>query len=214
MPSTKSANPFLKMAHVDLAYAVQRLTRLGMTTVAQVQALGAERQAEIAQLQARVTALKAAVDVGVATFAKRAVGRPKGSKNKIKIAKAAAKVQRQAKPSSKVAAAQRIQGRYMGLRRHLSPQLQARATKIAQARGVAAALKFVESKRVKRVAPAKPKMKMTPKMRAARKIQGRYLGLRRRLSRELQTEATRIAQTEGVAAALRFAEAKAASQAA
>ncbi|MBI5511366.1 MAG: hypothetical protein HY903_21605 [Deltaproteobacteria bacterium] len=169
MPGSKTSNPFLKMSHVDLAYAVQRLVRDGRTTASRVRALGAERQAEIALLEARVAALKAAVDVeapapakrkysrrakvartAVVAKGKRPVGRPKGSKNKVKAktkakpAKAARIAKRPAKVSAKAAAARRIQGRYMGLRRHLSANLQVEATKIAQAQGVGAALKFVE----------------------------------------------------------------------
>ena len=51
-------------------------------------------------------------------------------------------------------------------------------------------------------------------MAAARKLQGRYLGLRRQLSPELQVQATEIAKAQGVGEALRFGEANQAKSAA
>ena len=167
MPRTDSSNPFLKMNHLDLAYAMARLVRLGKTDASQVRTLAAERKMEIEQLEARVAALKAAVDIDapapakrkytrrkvrgragkVAKGAKRPVGRPRGSKNKPKVAKGTELAKRVVKNTQKMAAARKLQGRYMGLRRQLSPQLQEQATKIAQADGVAAAVKFIEAQR-------------------------------------------------------------------
>lgn len=187
MPKTSFANPFLKMNHIDLAYAMQRLVGLGATTSAQVSTLATERQTEIELLEAKVAALKAAVDlvspaptkrpyvrraVKAAPVVKRGPGRPRGSKNKrprVKVAKVAkvakavkaVKARKVAKPakrtvtvSPKVLAARKVQGRYMGLRRQLTPQLQTQATKIAQADGVVAALKFVEANQPKASASA------------------------------------------------------------
>jgi hypothetical protein len=178
MPKTSSSNPFLKMTHLDLAYAVQRLVRFGKTTTTQVRTLAGERQAAIELLEARVAALKAAFDVDApasaprkykpraakkgrahkpAKVAKRRVGRPKGSKNKprvkvVKVVKAVKAAKPAAKMSAKAAAARKVQGRYLGLRRQLSRELQAQASKIAQAEGVGAALKFVEANKAERAA--------------------------------------------------------------
>jgi hypothetical protein len=168
MPKTRPSNPFLKMQHLDLAYAVQRLVRLGTTTAEQVGALAAERHSAIVLLESKVAALKAALDVDgpqatrkyrshakkpvtktPAKVAERKVGRPKGAKSKPRIVKAS---QRAGKVSATVIAARKRQGKYMGIRRHLSASLQAEATRIAQAQGIAAALKFVEANRAKSAA--------------------------------------------------------------
>jgi hypothetical protein len=119
MPRTQSSNPFLKMHHLDLAYAVQRLVRLGTTTAAHVRALAAERKSAIAILEAKVANLKAALDVDatapakrkythrapkqgrapkLVTVAKRKVGRPKGSKNSAIAARPAKVAARPAPP--------------------------------------------------------------------------------------------------------------------
>jgi hypothetical protein len=171
MPRTKTSNPFLKMTHHDLAYAVQRLVRLGKTNVAHIRTLASERMSAIEHLEAKVAALKAAIDVDaiaaaprkykarvvkavkhVAKAAKRKVGRPKGSKTKLKLVKAKKAAKPVVKRSPAAIAAMKIQGRYMGIRRHLTAALQAEASKIAQAEGVKAALKFVEANRAKSAA--------------------------------------------------------------
>jgi hypothetical protein len=224
MPSSKPSNPFLKMQHVDLAYAVHSLVRLGTTTANQVRALAAERKSKLARLTAELAALEAgtyveappapakrqytrqAAKVSVQSPAKRKVGRPKGSEKKA-MAKVAKPAKRAGDASLKIKAIQKLQGRYMGIRRHLSHTLQVQATKIAHTEGVAAALKFVEAKRVTPAKAVVKKVKMSPTMRAARKVQGRYLGLRRWLTADLRTQATKVAQSDGVVAALKFVEA-------
>ena len=175
MPRRQSPNPFLQIQHLDLAYAVERLVQLGTADVAQVQSLAAERMTAIELLEARIAALGSGVDLDAPTLAKRRytrraakqgraqkpaqmakrpVGRPKGSKNKPKtlIAKAKKPAKRKVTLTPKMAAARKLQGRYLGLRRQLSPDLQAQATKIAHAEGVAAALKFLEANRVTKAA--------------------------------------------------------------
>jgi len=133
MPRSKFSNPFLKMSHLDLAYAAQRLVHLGEISAAQVRALAAGRETEIELLEARVAALKAAADVDAPTPAKRKytrraakgraqkpasvaqrpVGRPKGSKNKpkAKVVKAKKPAKRAVKTTPKMAGARKLQGR-------------------------------------------------------------------------------------------------------
>jgi hypothetical protein len=117
MSRTQFSNPFLKMTHHDLAYAVQRLVRLGTTTAEHVRTLAAERSSAIELLEARLAALRSADDVPApakrkytrratkpgsvqkpAKVAKRKVGRPKGSKNSATAARPAKVAARPAPP--------------------------------------------------------------------------------------------------------------------
>ena len=51
----------------------------------------------------------------------------------------------------------------------------------------------------------KRKFTMTPKARAARKLQGRYLGMLRKLTGSLRTRVKAVAKKKGVASALKIA---------
>jgi hypothetical protein len=128
-----AGNPFLKLDHTDLAYAVQRLVALGKLKMRDVMKLADERGARVAELERELQALRGA------SLVRRGPGRPPGSGKK----------QRAFTKSAKYQSARKKQGRYLGLRRGLPPAEQQRATQIAQSKGVDAALKFIEAARKK-----------------------------------------------------------------
>lgn len=71
-----------------------------------------------------------------------------------------------------------------------------------KAKGASAA-----AKPAAKAAPAgRRRVTMTPKMKIARKLQGRYLGLLRSLNAGAKAAVKKIAQTQGVAAAVKEAE--------
>ena len=184
MAKSPSTNPYLNITHLDLAYAVERLVQLGKTNEAEVCVLAAERQTTIARIEARLAALAAGADSDPPAPAKHRYTRRAAQGRAEKPAKAA----------------QRPVGRPKGSKnKPKAPVAKAARRSVGRPKG--------SKNKPKAVKAAKRARKVSPKMAAARKLQGRYLGLRRQLSPEPQVQANEIAKAQGVGAALAFAEA-------
>ena len=188
MPRSQSSNPFPATNYLDLAYAMQRLVQLGKTDASEVAALAAERKAAIDLIELRLAALAAGADIDPPAPAKRKYTRP-------------AAEGRAQKPA---AVAKRPVGRPKGSKNKPKATV-AKTSKRAVGRPKGSKNK-PKVAIVKAANPAKRKMKLSPEGVAARKLQGRYLGLRRGSSPQLQTQATEIAKAQGVGAALKFLE--------
>ncbi len=139
MPRTTS-NPFLNIAHGDLAYAVMRLVALGKVSERQIRQFIQERSTRLAELEAELAALRAGAD-----GARRGPGRPRKNMTGAAVPRKRRTITR----TPKMLEARKKQGRYLGLRRGLPAAQQKQATKIANTQGVDAALKFIEGQRKK-----------------------------------------------------------------
>lgn len=130
-----------RLAPADLAYAVDRLVAAGKATINEVVTYAAERPARIAQLERELKALR----VGLVGVVKPGPGPRAVATAKPSVA--APRRKRKFTMTPKMAAARKLQGRYLGLLRSLDASGKAAVKKIAQSKGVAAAVKEAESRR-------------------------------------------------------------------
>ncbi|MBI5487909.1 MAG: hypothetical protein HY905_11300 [Deltaproteobacteria bacterium] len=135
---------------LDLTYVVGRLIAAGKTTASEVLALAAERTDRIRSLEKELAALKTGTTRPAAAPALRPP-KPKAAAPAKPKAAAAGRVMlrsdgRRFTRTAKVVAARKLQGRYLGRLRQVSPGEKDRYRKLAQEKGVAAAVAALDKR--------------------------------------------------------------------
>jgi anti-sigma factor RsiW len=124
MPNKSKAQNLAGIKHTDLAYAVSKLIAAGKTTAAEVARLAAERTSRIKALEAELAGLKGATPTPA---------EPRGKRRKVASTPA-------------LRAARKIQGSYLGYLRQVPDKERAAFKKIAQTKGVPAAVEALKKR--------------------------------------------------------------------
>lgn len=143
-PAKRSGGALGAIGPLDLAYAVSRLVAEGRTTPAEVARLAAERSARISSLQTELAALMGGPvpSAHAIAAAKALVGRaPSGPRRPNRVGTVSTRSDgRRFTTTSKVVAARKVQGQYMGYLRQLPAKDKEQVKAIARDKGVPAAV--------------------------------------------------------------------------
>lgn len=131
-----------RISHADLAYAAQRLVTLGKARAEEIVRYAQERPARIVALEKELLALRTGLAHAV-DAAKNAVSSKKSTSN-------GAKGVRRFTMTPKMKLARKLQGQYLGLLRALDAKARVAVKKIAQEKGVRAALQAGQARRKSR----------------------------------------------------------------